>query len=178
MKKVEYFVNWLFYVSLYFEKLVTRFLNYFLVKPILFFFSKFVPKRFHPPGIKHPELREEWNEIYDISDAIRITYCILFANTLYMSFVILYLINDIIDMSLEIRFVLSVILALPWWYFTDSLIYKDDKYLVYFRFFEKKSSIWKRISLILGVLAMIESIALPVIVCFGAIFVNCLGYSL
>ena len=89
MKKIEYFVNWLFYVSLYFEKYVTRFLNYILMKPIIFFFSMFVPKRFHPPGIKHPELREEWNEIYGVSDAYRITFSILFANTFAIAFIIL-----------------------------------------------------------------------------------------
>lgn len=176
MKKIEYFVNWLFYVSLYFEKYVTRFLNYILLKPIIFFFSMFVPKRFHPPGIKHPELREEWNVIYGVSDAYRITFSILFANTFTIAFIILSL---IIEMSATIRFVLSFILASPWIYFTDSSIYKNNKYLIYYRFFEKKSSIWKRTSLILGILAMIETLCLPVIIWFGAYcFVNYLGYSL
>ncbi len=176
MKKIEYFVNWLFYISLYFGKLVTRFLNYILGKPIVFFFSMFVPKRFHPPGIRHPELREEWNEIYDVSDACRITFCILFMNTIAIAIIILHF---IIGMSLGISFILSFILASPWFYFTDRSIFKNNKYLVYYRFFEKKSSIWKRISLILGILAMIETICLPVILWLGAYcYVNYFGYSL
>ena len=85
----------------------------------------------------------------------------------------------IIEMSATIRFVLSFILASPWIYFTDSSIYKHNKYLIYYRFFEKKSSIWKRTSLILGILAMIETLCLPVIIWFGAYcYVNYLGYSL
>ena len=81
MKKLEYFINWLFYVSYYFDKIMSRILYYVLGKPIELFFIKFVPKRFHPPGMKHPEYRGKWDNPYNTVLADRIMDFIICMNT-------------------------------------------------------------------------------------------------
>lgn len=61
MKILEYCVNLLFYSFMCLDRFATRVFNYCLDKTIGAFSRKFVPGRYHLPGIKHPEIMQ-WEE--------------------------------------------------------------------------------------------------------------------
>ena len=61
MKILEYCVNLLFYSFMCLDRFATRVFNYYLDKTIGAFSRKFVPGRYHLPGIKHPEIMQ-WEE--------------------------------------------------------------------------------------------------------------------
>lgn len=166
MKKLEYFVNWLLYVSYCFDRIATNILYYILIKPLDFFFVMFVPKRFHPLGMKHPEYKEKWYAPYTPSSRIK-DYIILM-NIIMIAFIVLCAINVIIRLSITTMLIISFVIALPCLLLSEKLTLNDDKYLFYFRMFEKKSRKWKITSLILGILALIESFAAFFIVFYVA----------
>ena len=171
MKRIEYYINLLFYSIFCFEQFVTRILNYCIGIPFIAFFLIFVPKRFHPSGIKHPELRREWNEISDMGFASSTTFFVLITNTFVLFFFIFSAINTIIGFELGIVFIISAIPTFSWFYLTYDFVEKDDKYVNYFRIFEKKSIMWKRVCLIFAILICIESILWPLeLIGIGYIF--------
>lgn len=173
MKKIEYYINLLFYSIFCFEKFTTRIMNYCIVVPFVAFFSIFVPKRFHPPGIKHPELRKAWNDISDMGFASSTTFFVLITNTFILFFFILSAINTIIGFKIEIVLIISAISAISWTYLADFFIDKNEKYLKYFHIFEKKSITWKRICLIVAILICIESI----LWLFGLMYIGHIFYE-
>lgn len=173
MKKIEYYLNLIFYSILCFLQIGTRIFDYCVSKPLDAFFYKFVPKRFHPPGIKHPELRKEWNERSDIAFASNSTFSFLFINTFVFSLLILYEINNIVGLNEVILWILSFLFALSWNYITDIFIFNNDKYLNYLQIFEKKSAKWKRKCTIWGFLIILETIFFPITVWYiGYILYN------
>lgn len=178
MKKLEYFINRLFYVSYYFDKVMSRILYYVLGKPIELFFIKFVPKRFHPPGMKHPEYRGKWDNPYNTVLAGRIMDFIICMNTFMTVFIIICAINVMIWMRITTIFIISSILVFPCIGLSYKFTYKDDKYLSYFSMFGKKSRKWKITSLILLFLAIIESFCVCFAVfCVAEYFVVHYGYT-
>ena len=161
MKKIEYYVNLLFYSILLFLRQGTHIFDHCIYRPIDAFFSKFVPKWYHPIGIKHPELRREWNERSDRSFASIATFMVLTLNTFLVSLLVFSTTNIIIGIKCEIVLIISAISASSWLYFMYIFIDKNDKYVNYFHIFEQKSKRWKRVCMILAFLICFESLLWP-----------------
>lgn len=164
-KKIEFFVNWLFYLAVNDEKAMDRFLYYFLLKPITFFFSIFFPKRFHPSKVV-----KDWNERNYVS-ALNFFRKFLFANVIIVLSASLFTIKDLIGVSEIQIFIFSSILAFLCWFYADRLIYKNDKYLVYIRFFERKKKQRKFVFIILMILTVII-VSSPFFVYFCVCVIN------
>ena len=133
-KKIEFLVNWLFYLAINDERAMERFLYYILLKPIIFFFSIFFHKRFHPSVVA-----KDWNERNDIS-GLNFFRKFLFANVIIVLCASLFTIKELIGVSEMQIFIFSFILAFLCWFYADRLIYKNNKYLVYIRFFDRKKN--------------------------------------
>ena len=163
MKKIEYYINLLFYSMFCFSQFGTRIFNYCIANPLDAFFSKFVPKSYHPQGIKHPESRKVWNDISDKFFASRGTSFVLMINTFVLSLAVFYATNRLTGLKDNTIWIISTILALSWEYTTYILTDKNNKYKFYFREFDKRTPRWKRACTIGGFLLSLETISLPFI---------------
>ena len=163
MKKIEYYINLLFYSMFCFCQFGTRLFNFCIANPLDAFFSKFVPKRYHPQGIKHPESRKVWNDISDIFFASKGAFFVLMINTFVLSLAAFYATNRFTGLKDNTIWILSTVLALSWIYTTYISIDKNDKYKRYFREFDRRTNKWKRACTIGGFLLSLEAFSLPFI---------------
>ncbi len=165
MKILEYCVNLLFYSFMCLDRFVTRIFNYCFDKTVGASFRKFVPRRYHIPGVKHPEIMQ-WDENSGNAFVSRWVEIFFAVHTLPIVFYLLYVIDKKIGVdNIDILFVLLfVIFLVPCFYLLYRFIDKNDRYKVYLREFEKKSVKWKRTCTIAGFLISLEMIFGPIII--------------
>ena len=165
MKTLEYYINLLFYIFLCLDRFGTRVFNYCLDKTIGAFFRKFVPRRYHLPGIKHPEIMQ-WNEYSGRAFASKGLDIFFAIHAFLIDYFLFYVLDTMIgvDNISILIFLLFFVFYAPCLYLSYKFIDKNDRYKVYFREFEKKSAKWKRACTIAGFLISLETFFSPIII--------------
>ena len=162
MKTLEYYINLLFYIFLCLDRFGTRVFNYCLDKTIGAFFRKFVPRRYHLPGIKHPEIMQ-WDEYSGRAFASRGLDIFFAVHAFLIIYYMLYVIDTKFGVdNIDILFVfLFIVFFTPCLYLSYKFIDKNDRYKVYFCEFENKSVMLKRACTIAGFLISLETFFFP-----------------